>query len=252
MEEIFKRVERFHTQFLDELETVYKDCADVKNIQVWYNRLDQLSAALERGDGTYRQIEDHIFELKVINYLLNNYPDSKMTYEPKGKNANGKDCDLEVEYDGKRYLVEFKSFHPEWKSTPIPQEYIAENNNVIMDGKSYHSYQATRGHLIDVTYHTEEKLENYDGDFISVLALPDGFHLSIEDLRDFVFIYRNGASRPDDPLGPMTLHNLKQPFKKSINQFWAIPIPQDSFSLKADKEVMVVKPLMHEDEKLEL
>ncbi len=252
MEEIFKRVERFHSQFLDELEAVYKDCSGVNNIQAWYNRLDQLSAALERGDGTYRQIEDHIFELKVINYLLKAFPGSEMTYEPKGIDASGKDCDLEVKYDEKRFLVEFKSFHPEWKSTPIPQEHIAENNNVIMDGECYHSYQATRGHLIDVTYHTEEKLENYDGEFISVLAVPDGFHLNIEDLRDFVFIYRNGTHRPDDPLGPMTLHNLKQPFKGSIDQFWAVPIPQDSFSLKKDEEVMVVKPLMHEDEKLEL
>jgi hypothetical protein len=50
----------------------------------------------------------------------------------------------------------------------------------------------------------------------------------------------------------MTLHNLKQPFKRSIDQFWAVPIPQDSFSLKTDKEVMVVKPLMYEDEKLSL
>ncbi|GMR15143.1 MAG: hypothetical protein BMS9Abin30_0764 [Gammaproteobacteria bacterium] len=50
----------------------------------------------------------------------------------------------------------------------------------------------------------------------------------------------------------MTLHNLKQPFKGTIDQFWAVPIPQDSFNLKKDKEVMVVKPLMHEDEKMEL
>lgn len=252
MEEIFKRVERFHSQFLDELEAVYKSCSGVNNIQSWYSRLDQLTAALERGDGTYRQIEDHIFELKIINYLLKSFPDCEITYEPKGINQNGKNCDLEVKFNGERYLVEIKSFHPEGKSAPIPHEHIAEHNNIVMDDERYHAYQATRGHLIDVTYHTEQKLDNFDGDFISVLAVPDGFHLNIEDLRDFVFIYRNDKHRQDDPLGPITLHNLKEPFKKSIDQFWAVPIPQDSFNLKNDKDVMVVQPLMHEDKKLEL
>ena len=98
----------------------------------------------------------------------------------------------------------------------------------------------------------EEKLENYDGDFISVMAVPDGFHLNIEDYRDFVFIYRNGQPRPDDPLGPMTMHNLGNPFKGIISQFWAFPFPQESFSLKTNLQATVVAPLMHHHKKVEL
>lgn len=252
MKEIFKRVERFHSQFLAELEAVYRNCYGVTNMQAWYDRFDQLTASLERGDGTYRQVEDHIFELKVINHLLTSFSDCEITYEPKGISQDGKDCDLEVNYKGKRYLVEIKSFHPEWKKARIPEEHIAENNVVAMDGESYHTYQATRGHLMDVTHHAEQKLDNYEGDYISILAVPDGFYLNIEDLRDFVFIYRNGEPRKDDPLGPMTMHNLKTPFKQSIDQFWALPIPQDSFDLKKDSDVIVVDPLMRNDKKLEL
>lgn len=239
---------------MTELAVAYQDCWNVGNIKSWLDRFDQLTDALDWGDSTYRQVEDHIFELKVINHLFKAFPGCKIIYEPKGTNKNGKDCDLEIMYKGQRYLVEIKSFHPEWKKakTEIPTEYIAENNTVIMDGASYHTFQATRGHVIDVTHHTEQKLENYEGAYISVLAVPDGFHLNIEDLRDFVFIYRNGYPRVDDPLGPMTIHNIKDPFKGTINQFWAFPFPQESFALDNGKEVTVVAPLIHNDEKLEL
>lgn len=252
MEEIFKRMGRFHSQFLKEIEAVYRDCINVTNISSWFNRLDQLTSAIERGDGAYRQVEDHIFELKIINYLFKSFSDCKISYEPKGVSQNGKDCDIEINYHNKRYLVEVKCFHPEWKKAKIPEKYIAENNEVIMDGESYHTYQATRGHLVDVIRHTEQKLDNYDGEFSSVLAVPDGFHLNIEDFRDFVFIYRKGYFRPDDPLGPMTMHNLRDSFKGTIDQFWSFPFPQESFALEPDKEATVVEPLIHHDKKVEL
>ena len=252
MEKIFKRMECFNAQFLEEIDNAYKSCQKVTNITSWFNRIDQLTGALERGDGTYQQVEDHVFELKVIHYLLISFPDCEITYEPKGVLPDGKDCDLEINSQGRRYLVEIKCFHPEWKKTDIPEKHIAENNKVVMDGESYHTYQATRGHLLDVTRHTEQKLENYDREFISVLAVPDSFHLDIEDFRDFVFIYRNGKPRPDDPLGPMTMHNLREPFKGTIDQFWSFPFPQEGFLLEADKEAKVVFPLVHHDKQLEI
>lgn len=252
MQEIFKRVGRFHTHFLEELETVFNRCSSVSNVNIWYKKLDQLTRALEDEVGTYRQVEDHIFELKVINYLRNNFLRCKITYEPKGKKSQGKNCDVEVFYKDKRYLIEIKCFHPENKKQPIPQKYIAKNNVVIMDEGSYHSYQATRGHLMDVTYQAEEKIKNYDGEFISVLAVPDGFYLNIEELRNFVFIYRNGQPRPDDPLGDMTMHNIKRPFEQLINQFWAFPFPQEGFTLKSGKMATIVAPLRSQDTQLNL
>ena len=252
MEEIFRRVERFHSKFIEELEAAYSACQRVTNIFSWFNRLDELTKALEKGDGTYRQVEDHIFELKIANYLLNSFPSCAIEYEPRGVRHNGKNCDLEITYKGIRYLLEVKCFHPERKKATIPTQHIAENNNLIMDGESYHTYQATRGHLLDVTRHAEQKLENYDNPFTSVLAVPDGFHLNIEDLRDFVFIYRHGKPRADDPLGPMTMHNLRQPFKGTIDQFWALPFPQESFSLKPNCQATVVAPLKQDDTKVEL
>lgn len=252
MKEVLSRVVHFDSQFLEELETAYSDCRNVTNIFSWFCRLDELTQALERGDGTYRQVEDHIFELKITNYFVKSFSACFIAYEPKGVRNQGKNCDLEIKHGNARYLVEVKCFHPEWKKAEIPTQYIAESNEVIMDGESYHTYQATRGHLIDVTRHTEEKIENYDRPFTSVLAVPVGFHLNIEDLRDFVFIYGHGKPRPDDPLGPMTMHNLVQPFKGTIDQYWAFPFPQESFSIEPDSKATVVGPLMHQDTEVKL
>lgn len=252
MEEIFKRVERFHSQFLKELEAAYIYCRHVENISSWFSRLDELTHALEKGSGSYRQVEDYIFELKIINYLLKSFPNCVLTYEPKGLTDQRRNCDMEIRYGNSRYLIEVKCFHPERKIAQIPTRHIAVKNEVIMDGESYHTYQATRGHLIDVTRHTEEKLDNYVRPFTSVLVVPDGFHSNIEDFRDFVFIYRHGTFRPDDPLGPMTLHNLGQPFRGTIDQFWAFPFPQESFSIEPKRKATVVAPLMHHDTEVEL
>ena len=252
MEEIFKRVERFHSEFLNELGIAYQDCSGVNNISSWFTRLDQLTDSLERKETTYRQVEDHFFELKVINYILKSFSGSQITYEPSGLKPGGMNCDFEINYEDKRYLVEVKCFHPERKKTTIPEQHIAENNQIIMDGESYHTYQATRGHLIEATRHTEAKLKNYDGDFISVLAVPDGFHLNLEDFRDFVFIYQHGLARHDDPLEPMTLHNMGEPFKGTINQFWVFPFYQESFLLESDRVATVVAPFKYHDKEVKL
>jgi hypothetical protein len=116
-----------------------------------------------------------------------------------------------------------------------------------MDGESYHTYQATRGHLIDVTYETEEKVLNYPQVDVTVLALPVGFHLDEEDVRDFVHIYRHGRPRPDDPLGPMTVHNLRDPFAGTIGEFWTLPFPQEGFAFEGEDAPRVIAPRIHDD-----
>ena len=252
MDEIFNRVSRFCSDFLDEVRGAYDSCSNVTRVNQWYNRFDQLARAVTDGTGTYRQVEDHIFELKVMNFINSSFSESTLSYEPAGTTQDGKNCDIEVIYRDFRFLIELKSFHPDWKPAPIPEQHVAENNKIMMDGECYHTYQATRGHLIDVTRHTEEKISNYDGEFTSVLAVPVGFHLNIEDLRDFVFIYRHGQPRPDDPLGPMTMHNINEPFKQNIEQFWAFPFLQTSFSLEPEKSVMTVSPLKCDDRVLDL
>ena len=94
MEEIFKRVERFHSDFLNELGIAYQECSGVNNISSWFTRLDQLTDSLERKETTYRQVEDHFFELKVINYILKSFSGSQITYEPCGLKPGGMNCDF--------------------------------------------------------------------------------------------------------------------------------------------------------------
>jgi hypothetical protein len=247
MDEIFKRINRFPPGFLNDIASAYAACSNVANIRKWFRRLDELTLGRELGNVTYRRIEDHIFELKVINYLNYSFPSIAMTYEPVGISTDGPNCDLEAKCVVNDYLIEIKSFHSERRCKQIPVERIAVNNIVVMDGESYHSYQATRGHLMDVVYETEEKLANYSGTHITVLAVPDGFYLNSEDIRAFVYIYRYNRPRPDDALGPMTMHNLCEAFAGSINEFWAMPFPQESFECPNDRRPTVIGALMTED-----
>jgi len=189
--------------------------------------------------------------LKLIAALAASRRAERMVYEPVGEYRGGKNCDFSAVIDGDHYLVEMKSFHPEWRDAQIPHKYIAENNKVIMNGPVYHQYQAVRGHLVDQAVATEEKILNYKRKYINVMAVPVGFHLDVEDLRDFVYIYRNGHPRRDDPLGPMTIHNLPKPFSGTINQFWALPFMQENFYFKPNEKPVDVDCLMGRDRRLE-
>lgn len=241
------RLIRFPESFKDEIEAAIQKCKGVSHFNAWLKRFDQLTNGIANEAVTYRQVEDHVFELKVICFLLDTKDDVKITYEPKGIDPNGKDCDLLAETKNCKYLIELKCTHPEMRDGKIPREHITNNNKLFMSGGYYHLFQSVRGHLMDVTKHTEEKIDNYGKGYKTVLATINGFHLNIEDLRDFVFIYRLNAHRPDDPLGRMTMHNLKEPYKRTIDEFWALPFYQDSFDFKPDIKPTIVAPLKSGD-----
>jgi hypothetical protein len=196
-------------------------------------------------------VENLVFELKVMNFIRTTNPDCHIIYEPGGRQKDGKTCDLMV-LSNKNYLIELKSFHPESKLAPIPYEHITENNELIMDGHSYHDHQAVRGHLLDETFETEEKIENYDGDHVTVMGVLLGFYLHLEDLRDFITIYRTARYRFDDPLGKMTLYNMGRNFKGSINEFWGFPFCQTSFELEKGRDAVRVSLLQGRDERIVL
>lgn len=251
MSDFSKRMPNFPTDFIEEVEAIYDKCSSVDNISSWYTTFDSLSKSIESGQGKYRQIENHIFELKVINFIRNDSPEAYIIYEPSGYDPEGKNCDLLVK-SRQNYLVELKSFHPDTKVAPIPYEHITEGNEIIMDGHCYHDYQAVRGHLIDVTSDTEEKFKNYNDEYINIMGLLLGYYLHLEDLRDFVTIYRTRKYRFDDPLGKMTLHNLNENFVGNIHEFWGFPFQQLSFSLERDKIAVSVAVLQRDDKKLEI
>ena len=251
MSEYSKRMPNFPTDFIEEVETIYDQCSDVDNISSWFTTFDSLSKSIESGQGKYRQMENHIFELKVINFIRNENPDATIIYEPTGNNPEGKNCDLLVKGQ-QNYLIELKSFHPDTKVTPIPYEHITEGNELIMDGHSYHNRQAVQGHLIDETYDTEEKMKNYDDNYIKVMGVLLGFYLHLESVRDFVTIYRTGKYRSDDAFGKMTVFNLSKDFIGNINEFWGFPFQQVSFSLEREKTAVSVAILQRDDKKLEI
>ena len=230
---------RLPMDFVNKIDLVFNKLQDTHNISRWLKKFDSLSRAIENGNGKYRDIENHIFELKVMSYINNLNPYAKITYEPSGLDKKGKNCDLLVEAN-KNYLIELKSFKPDTKPTPIPLEHITEGNELIMDEYSYHNRQSVQGHLIDVTYETENKIKNYKDGYITVLGVEIGFYLHINSFRDFITIYQTGQCRYDDGLGKMTLFNLKDKFKGVIMEFWGFPFEQIEFSLEQNKKVLNV------------
>ncbi len=249
--EQLNRLILFPQSFKDEIEAAINRCDCVAQFNAWTKRFDQLSSGIADESVTYSQVEDHVFELKVICFLLDTKKNAKITYEPRGIVPKGKNCDLLVETDNYKYLIELKCTHPDMRGSKIPYEYITKNNKLSMGDEDYHQFQSARGHLMDVTHATEEKIDNYGEGYKTVLATIVGFHLNIEELRDFVFFYKQNAHRSDDPLGDMTMHNLKKPYKRTINEFWALPFCQDGFDFKPNRIPTIVAPLKSNDVSLE-
>lgn len=252
MREIFERLPMFDVEFLEQIEAELQVCQGVANIDRWTQKLDQLSAAVARGDSKYRQVQDHLFELQVIVRLMHGGRVDHIVYEPMPNDRDGPNCDLAVVLDGERYLIEFKCIHPDWKSRTVPRTRIAANNTVVMNGPVYHGYETGRDRLIERSEDSERKFANYPANSRQVLALLVGFHLDVEDLRDFVFIYRHGRARPDDPLGPMTIHELarRAGFAGTIDEFWALSFQPDSFSFA--ERPQCIGPLKRDDLLLEV
>jgi hypothetical protein len=247
MKGIFKRVSS--DRYLSEIEAAYSNCNNVQNISKWHKRFDFLRKAVENGKSTYHKLENHIFELKVINYIHNISPHSHIVYEPPGMNREGKNCDLLVK-SKQTYLIELKSFNPEKKATAIPHEHITKGNVVDMDPYSYHELDAVRHQLIDTTNDTEDKMMNYDDNQVNVMGIHLNRHLLLEDLRDFVTIYRTGKHKIDDPLGKMTIYNLKQKFKGIIEEFWGFPFREISFGLEHGEKAISVYKYKDSDKEL--
>ena len=87
---------RIPRDYVKEAEAVYSQCGSVNSISKWLSKFSSLTKAVAKGKAQYRHVENHLFELKVINYLIELWPNSNISYEPSGINKKGKNCDLLV------------------------------------------------------------------------------------------------------------------------------------------------------------
>ena len=200
IEQMLSRLERLPPSYLNEIVQHSSVLEHVINGRQWLIRFDELTLALERGNATYRQVKDHIFELKVISRLSRFQECECIEYQPAGRENTGKNCDLRARTQDRVFLIELKTFHPQDKATRIPVEHIPQNHKVIMDPVLFHHFQAVRGHLIDVAIEVEDKIANYTGEYIKIMGVYIGFHLRLGPLRDFVTFYKTGEAHPLDPL----------------------------------------------------
>ena len=95
---MLNKLDKFPSQFRIEISDAYLNCKSIKRISLWLERFQQLTRDVEKKPNVYRRAEDHIFELKVMNYLITSFPDCETAYEPKGIIPKGKNCDLEIRF----------------------------------------------------------------------------------------------------------------------------------------------------------
>lgn len=243
--------------YRDEIKSNFHYLELVENSSRWRKTFVSISQSLDhkRKRGSYKQVEDHIFELKVMSFLISSIPQIKLCYEPLGLDRDAKRVDLSIQKENKTYLIELKAFHPIWKSTEIPQKYITENNEVCMDGNTYHGFQAVREHLMDMAFGVEDKIMNYPSNSITVMGVSLDFHLDIEDFRDFVAHYKLKRHRFDDPLGKMAEHklcSLNRQYRYTIDSFWGFPFEQTSFYFRNDEDAVCVASYVEDDVPIKL
>jgi hypothetical protein len=211
----------------------------------WVRRFEEICLAVDAGTEQHRRLDNHLFELKAMSHFVD-LGIGKLTYEPEGR-PGGKNCDVLIETAQERVLVELKAFHPTEKSKAIPYKYITPGNVLDMDPDLYHQFQSTRGHLLDVAFDVEDKLDSYPDPKRGVMAVLVDFYLGLEDYRDFVAVYR-GCPRLDDPLATMSQHALRaRTYKRSIDEFWSLPFDQFGCDFKPGSAALVVEPQEDQD-----
>lgn len=201
----------------------------IDGARAWTSRLLRI---LRGSSGQlHRDVEAHLFELKVMCWIARNRAESDMRYEPEGIDPQGKRVDLLV--GGKQsWLLELKTFRPDDYSGTIPLDHVPRRNILLMSGDEYHRFQAVRGHLIDEVLDFESKASNYArGPRLAFGVLCD-FYLPLEKYRDFVAFYMTGRGAPHDALGIMAAHKMTSQhafFSRTISAFWAFRFPKLSF-----------------------
>jgi hypothetical protein len=123
------------------------------------------------GKSSYDQVKNHVFELKVMSFLLSSVPQIKLCYEPLGLNRKGKRVDISMQKGKKTYLIELKAFHPDWKSkdgTVAKPQFsgFAEKQDQIWDALVKEKYIDGNG-LIQAKFDGKEKTFNLEIDLTS-------------------------------------------------------------------------------------
>ena len=123
-----------------------------------------------------------------------------------------------------------------------------------MDEENYHDYQAVRGHLIDETFDTEQKIKNYLHVDKHIIVLALNYYLGLEGLRDFVTQYKN-KERCDDPLSKMAKFEIQKKKIKligNIDEFWGFPF--NNWKLEQNIPPVIVMPHgdKHGDKKIDI
>lgn len=146
------KASKFPGRYIKEIRSNWELLKKVKNGHYWLSKFNKLLRDIDNIGG-YSSLERHLFELKVMKFLLQLNCEA-LEYKPITKSINKKSVDLVFESGGHSYLLELKMFRPSQGKIELNDERIADHNIYISDSSSAHEELSVYGHLSFGFFHS--------------------------------------------------------------------------------------------------
>ena len=216
---------------------------------------------LEEGPDAEPDFQSAHNELSVALALLENVVEPQLVrldYEPAMASCE-KRFDFRAAFEeGPPTWVEVKTICPAWQDdwerfrSHVESGRFPDNAHIILSeqglgGELYHNSFSARSKMLAYTLETEAKVAaclQPKGLNVVVLALcSNGFAWHVDELEDFLFLYRRGRHYDGDPFRLMEAYEIEREgvqLTRSIDHFAFIKRPDTA--LKAQGGVWSVKP----------
>lgn len=234
----------FPPKYNSEIAAALVRAADVPGVSALRERIADLFTSIseiEKGPNhpgqQYVQLDGLLFELKCINYLLNDSLISELKYEPPGIDSFGKTIDLTFKRDGVFNAMECKVTNPQAVERQIPYDRFS-NDLLIANPLYYNFISSARSHILEFLADTEAKLSNYSGLQNTTICLYKNFYIEDLELEHIWHYYKVGKPHPADTFSEMMEYEISRKgfvFHNSIRRLLALPFEQFGFGFKSNE-----------------
>ncbi|HZT36499.1 MAG TPA: hypothetical protein VFA28_01275 [Bryobacteraceae bacterium] len=204
-----------------------------------------IATLLEKGRRYISSVDEAHNELCVASQLLlNENPRFALEYEPALPGC-AKTIDFRAVSDkGDTFYVDVKTIKPKpldrWREYMLacergwfPQNVRVTLSEEYLGGELWHMMVAARSRMLEYALELEAKIRDCelsgDNTFFILALCGNGFRWEEDELEDFVWFYRRGSHRDDDPFSTMEAYHVDKKsitIDRTINQFACLIRPQ--------------------------
>ena len=197
---------------------------DVTQGERWCKRFCDLTRRVASVENWDRQVEDHVFELKVISFISDVLGPASWKLEYESQPTHGvKNVDLKLDINGRSYLIEVKCVHPPfWSEKGTATSTL---DRPIIPNEINDVTVRSRKRLIERVSDAEAKMASYEIDeSLKILAISVNAQLRVFELETFAQYYYTGEFSLEDELADQTRRYVKDQgiaFAHSLDAFWS-------------------------------